>query len=92
LGKTPKMVVAMCVFMNRIYKKCKARRRKLTLMKIYLFAHGRCGTLQTSEHKILSNNLGKCDLVQCCKVAVQRYFRRSWKLKTKNPISFETFK
>ncbi len=53
------MVVAMC-FMNRIYKKCKTK-RKLTLMKIYLFAHGRCGTPQANEHKILCNNLEKCE-------------------------------
>jgi hypothetical protein len=34
-------------------------------MKIYLFAHGRCGTPQASEHKILCNNLEKCEKMLC---------------------------
>jgi hypothetical protein len=34
-------------------------------MKIYLFAHGRCGTPQASEHKILCSNLEKCEKMLC---------------------------
>jgi hypothetical protein len=34
-------------------------------MKIYLFAHGRCGIPQASEHKILCNNLEKYEKMLC---------------------------
>jgi len=34
-------------------------------MKIYLFAHRRCGIPQASEHKILCNNLEKCENMLC---------------------------
>jgi hypothetical protein len=53
-----------------LWKKCEIRRKKLTLVKIYLFAHGRWRVFQVNECKTICSNSEKCEeyIVQCHEV------------------------
>jgi hypothetical protein len=43
-----------------------------------LFAHGRCEILQASEHKILCNNLEKCENMLCD--VIKQHLQQSGKM------------